>query len=632
MSTKSLLPDETPKAEVVNESKDWKVIEDEDALGNLMAYKAWMLAENSWIHNRKEVERAFYIIEKDIPVSLGANGDVEDLVVGPALPYAYWCNAWTWSSFWIILAIAYWGVEFDQNNIAKYPTNAWGIAIFGVFSIFTGRAMWLEYCGAMYVLPSQAISSGGSLFKMQDKKKEDLNWREKITFNQWLVFMLIISFFFHVDICSTAIFIARVLKTSSVCTELDDLWQQAMSKSFLRATPMSLPYTILTTLGTIVMFLQLLYAVSFSVPVSPNLSVGSFKKERTKGWRNCWKEALHWCTYEMADVLDNEVLAHKIEGRPIGSPGDYIDRPPHHHTADAPFVLHDYQLYEDADDNTLTIEEKKSRAANHLDFLQRENNMPDTYEMRLARHRRARIAIFNSMWKHDMGYGRAVQALVESGRMNLMQWQDDNYLEQAEHNWDVWQMVQEIRRTNIRFFLFALQAAFFPFFQITFFGVVASHDAIDNKEDEPFSNAATAASTIVGTIIGVKYLWYEFKSVRDHERFATVAIEAKEKAAEDAGSQRVRWEATRLRRRSNMSWAINIALFALFFMIYAELVLKVVMVMVVCAPKERLYNVKSPFSEGGMAAGCVSIHQDVMCWADTMSNHTWYYVNHNVAG
>lgn len=588
----------------------WDTLHDDEATANLNAFKEWML-ESKWIVNRDRVERAFMVIEEDIAVSIGANGDVEDLVVGPAIPYCYKANAAGFIGFFIILALTIAFSRVNHFKIASYPSGTLLLAVLSVFTASTGVSMYYEYCASMFVLPAQAIACGGDLVK--DPKKGP-------SFNRWAFGMLVISYLYSLDLMSTAIFVGRIWVSSDMCPELNDDWQASLQSSPIRFIPIisDLPFKTFVQLGALLLIVQLLVSLAFSYPLSPNFA-NVYANEHDRG--DDVHTQFQWPDYLMTDLKKGEVLSHPnylVTGAKIGDPGDWPDRPEAHKVKIGDEI--DGKPVRQLDDTMLITpsEEKEgrqmkaARASKFVRYMEKHNGQKDNYKMRLARHRRSRVAVYHSFFRPNNTYGRSVQALVESGRMNLMQWQDDAYLRQAEHSWPAARMVDEMRRVNVRFTLFALQSAFLPNFQITFFGIVKAHEFSlkiyrpDAAGTNTYSNYLTAATTILSLIMGIKYLIYEAQSIRFHEKFAWIAIDNFKAVAEKKVDMRKRWEGRRLATKAKFSQAFNWTMVTIFFFFYLYLGAKVVMAILVC--DTGIWNVAFPWTKGGgMAHGCVAV-------------------------
>lgn len=92
------------------------------------------------------------------------------------------------------------------------------------------------------------------------------------------------------------------------------------------------------------------------------------------------------------------------------------------------------------------------------------------------------IAEYDTLCKKKQTHGRAVQALADSGRMNCLNWQDDYYLTEAEMEWPLKEVAGEMRRVNIRFILFAVQALLVPNLQVTFMGMHKVVEALQGQK------------------------------------------------------------------------------------------------------------------------------------------------------
>lgn len=148
---------------------------------------------------------------------------------------------------------------------------------------------------------------------------------------------------------------------------------------------------------------------------------------------------------------------------------------------------------------------------------------------------RKEVALYHTVLKSFTGHGRALQALSESGRMCAVNWQDDFYLTQAEHEWSCQHVHLEMRRTNIRFILNSAQAILIPFLQTSFLGFQKHCNA--SSVQESGTDWLTIVSVILSVGCGLHYILYELQAVWQHRKFFKRALKqdyekAREKIAE----------------------------------------------------------------------------------------------------
>jgi len=98
---------------------DGKVIDDDEAKKNVNANKLWM--EGGYIHktHKEDLGKAFEIVYADIDKSEGANGEVEDLVAGPAVLWALLGNIMTWTTFVVVTFVSTYLVDVNEVGVAK---------------------------------------------------------------------------------------------------------------------------------------------------------------------------------------------------------------------------------------------------------------------------------------------------------------------------------------------------------------------------------------------------------------------------------------------------------------------------------------------------------------------------------
>lgn len=478
-----------------------KLLDDKESEENRKENHAWMMAGCTPKHDRDQVERAFDIVQQDILHSSGANGEVEDMIVGPALPWAFFANGMTWGCFVLVTVIGTYLVEVDDYGLAMQPQGVWLVAIILTWFGLTSLTLYPEFRAAMYCLPSQSVCV---------KRRKD--W---LPFNSWIFRMLVLSFILHTDIYTTSIFVARVWKSAMACDELNDLWAASIQASFFQHVPIirSLTYLQLIVIIWCIMLLQLIYALCYSWPISPNLTRGlPISDERVK-----------------------------------------------------------YQIVES----------------------------------------RATCELYNTLLKSDTGHGRSLQALSESGRMMSLMWQDDNYLEQAELSWSAHRVHDEMRRTNLRFILFCLQATMVPTLQITFLGIQKAH-AIRESQLHPGSHNVhsdwlTVTSFVISVLSGLHYIHYEFKSINTHKKYCRRAIGEQNENARHLNDNRKHWDAVQLGRKAEFSYLANHFLSFCFIGAFAFIIVKAYMAMIVCETGIWNMHFEPNMRELslGLASGCV---------------------------
>lgn len=482
---------------------EMKLLDDKEAEENRKENHAWMMAGCIPKRDRELVERAFDIVQQDILHSSGANGEVEDMLVGPALPWAFFANGMTWGSFVLITVVGTQLVEVDEYGLAQQPQGVWLVAIILLWFGITCVTLYPEFQAAMFCLPSQSVCV-----------KRRKGW---VPFNSWIFRMMVLSFILHTDIYTTSIFVARVWKSTMHCDELNSLWAASIQSSFFKEVPIirSLSYLQLVFSISCVMIAQLVYALCYSWPTSPNLTHGlPISDERVK-----------------------------------------------------------YQIVES----------------------------------------RATCELYNTLFKKDTGHGRSLQALSESGRMSSLNWQDDLYLEQAEMSWSANRVHDEMRRTNIRFILFCLQATMVPILQITFLGIQKAHRLHEQNLEGRHSGSSdqlTVGSFLISVISGLHYIWYELKAMNTHKKYVRRAIREQNENARHLNDNRKHWDAVQLSRLAEFSIVANLLVALGFMGTFCFIIVKAYMALIVC--ETGIWNVH--FDPNlrelslGLASGCVNTH------------------------
>eukprot|EP00928_Gymnodinium_smaydae_P056160 TRINITY_DN39588_c0_g1_i1.p1 TRINITY_DN39588_c0_g1~~TRINITY_DN39588_c0_g1_i1.p1 ORF type:complete len:834 (+),score=97.30 TRINITY_DN39588_c0_g1_i1:81-2582(+) len=340
--------------------------------------------------------------------------DVEDLVTGPAVKWAWISNVWTWSGFVIIPIIAACFTTIDEQTGIAATLVGLDFHFFMILGLWLLTTLWplrFEFYAALHVFPAQGSATGqpGMLLGCG---------RGSLSFLNYLRILIMGSFLLHTDIFTTAMFIGRTFMSTHSCYDGDDwltwffqgdseaplekIWSHSARQSSLLKTFNldGLTFWQWTLIAYTFMFLQFFYAIAFAMPISPD-----FENEYSKYWlrtRCCRRYTLVKGDFIYEDVKD-EVKEDGI-----------VERPRHKHVR--------------------------------------------------------RIAKYNTLLATDTSHGRCLQALGDSGRMLSIQWLDDDYLMQASYEWDLQKIVDQMRRTNLRFLLFAFQAIAVPNLQVTFYG------------------------------------------------------------------------------------------------------------------------------------------------------------------
>merc|ERR1719223_2013103 len=216
-------------------------------------------------------------------------------------------------------------------------------------------------------------------------------------------------------------------------------------------------------------------------------------------------------------------------------------------------------------------------------------------------------ARYNTLFKSFTGHGRALQALAESGRMNILNWQDDAYLEVAEQEWQSLSVVQEMRRGNMRFLMFGLQSIVIPNLQITYLG-------IQYAQRPDTADWLTFGSSCLTVTCGLKYILWEFGTLKSHNTFAVNALKADREKAKNEQDNALAWNTKILFHWVTVRHAANL-LFCLFFLcMYIYLALKAYMDMVGC--NGLIWNWDPEFISNTSAAftnskGCMELNFNV---------------------
>jgi hypothetical protein len=467
-------------------------------------------------------------MKHDIPDSDAANGDVEELVVGPAVKYAFAGNLFTWLCFPFVIGLCVAIVEQPdcKCGIAAFPSvfkqSFW--IIFVIFMSCTILSLACEFCAAMFVLPSQAIPVGGPK-------------RRWMTFNLWIFLMMLLSFFAHIDIFTTGIFMARVWKSAHHCFQMENEWDEIVHNSaFLNALPVlkTMSFCMFTTCIVFIMACQFIYALCYSVPVSPNLA-GEFRT--TTFWER------HFPDYALCDVSDQE-YKEALQS--------YNDK--HHH------IVHSKQKTD-------------------------KFGPPSKASLR-----RKKINQYHTPLKSRSGHGRVVQALADAGRMYTLNWQDDLYLEQAESVWGIDKMCLEMQRTLCRFFLFGVQATMIPYLQVTYIGFQnsCSEASVYNDSDEvKASLLLTVFSAILALATGANYMFYELSSLSKHWVQLRVARQRVHSMhSVDVGHRQLTradwWEPQRQARMALRVLIVGFIMGFIFTCLYLYILVKATMLILIC--------------------------------------------------
>jgi len=497
---------------------DGKVIDDDEAKKNVNANKLWM--EGGYIHktHKEDVKKAFEIVYADIDKSEGANGEVEDLVAGPAVLWALLGNIMTWTTFVVVTFVSTYLVDVNEVGVAKKPAGrhlAFGIV---VWLAFTLAALIPEYKALMYCLPTQSVC----VARIAEGKNK---WTG---FNRWMIGMFVISIILHSDIYTTAIFMGRVWK-SSECGTLDRLWRIAVSHSALQYVPVInvLTYTQLCFAAWSLMVSQLVYALFYSIPISPNVNKGVNVSDAR-------------VSYKMVNVKEE-------------------------------------------------------------------------------------VQKYDTILKKDTGHGRSLQALSESGRMCSLNWQDDDYLKQAERDWDCFRVHDEMRRTNFRFLLFCTQATFIPNLQITFLGIQKSYEVWHaNRGQTANSDYLTILSFLVSVLSGLHYIYYEAGSVNRHKRYVYHAIELAKAKAMEKKNGRKHWDAKLLRIKVTFSILANRGFTIMFSGMFCFLLVKASMAIVFC--ESGIWNAHFNTTTFSLMDGCIKPSD--LPWGEMMDGQCISTFNH----
>jgi len=470
------------------------LISDEQAKTNVLENKKWMFG--GYIHesDKKAVEQAFQIVHDDIDISEGANGEVEDMVTGPAVQWALLGNIMTWSTFVVVTLVSTYLVEVDNAGIALKPKGIYlGLGIM-VWLAFTLLSLIPEYKAMMYCLPSQSVC----VARIAEGPKK---WWG---LNRWMISMFVISIILHADIYTTAIFMGRIWASTSQCGTLNELWRLAVHHSFLKNVPIIniLTYAQLCCAAWCLMVSQFVYALFYSIPISPNVAKGM------------------------------DVSIKRIQ----------------------------YDL------------------------------APD----------KAHIQKYDTILKKNTGHGRCLQALSESGRMCSLNWQDDAYLEQAERDWDCFRVHDEMRRTNLRFLLFCIQATFIPNLQITFLGIQKSQRV---QLGHAAPDYLTILSFTISVLNGLHYIYYEFGSVNRHKKYVRHAINEAKQHAKETKHGRKHWEAHLLETKVKFSLFLNSIFTLVFSGMFCFILLKASMEVVFC--ESGIWNVDFNTTSWSLMDGCL---------------------------
>jgi len=249
----------------------------------------------------------------------------------------------------------------------------------------------------------------------------------------------------------------------------------------------------------------------------------------------------------------------------------------------------------------------------HADFSRRRVS----YDMVTDRES---VQKYDTISKLDTGHGRCVQALSESGRMCSLNWQDDNYLGQAERDWKAVRVHGEMRRTNIRFMLFCIQATVIPNLQITFLGIQKSRSvylAGETGDASPSPDYLTILSFAVSVLNGLHYIYYEFGSVARHSKYAKHAVaEAKAKAEEEQNGRK-HWDATLLERKMKLSIFMNYMFTLIFSGMFVFVLVKAVMEVIMC--DNGIWNAQIDPTTWSPMGGCIPARH--MSWGNVTCHH-----------
>lgn len=482
---------------------DDQLIDDEQAEKNIQQNKIWMLG--GYIHrsHKADLERAFKIVHDDISVSEGANGEVEDLVAGPAVLWALLGNIMTWTTFVVVTVVSTYLVDVDAGGLAEKPAGVYLALGILVWLAFTLAALIPEYKALMYCLPTQSVC----VERIAQGKEA---WAG---FNRWMVGMFVISIILHADIYTTAIFMGRIWASTSSCGTLNNLWTIAVRTSFLRHVPIInvMPYSQLCFIAWSLMVAQFIYSLCYSIPISPNVNKGM-------------DVSTAWITYNMAED-------------------------------------------------------------------------------------KGHVQKYDTLLKKDTGHGRCLQALSESGRMCSLNWQDDDYLKQAERDWDCHRVHDEMRRTNLRFLLFCTQATLIPNLQITFLGIQKSHQAWSSQTLGTSGSAdyLTILSFTISVLSGLHYIYYEFGSVNRHKLYVKHAIAKAKEEARAAKKGRKHWDAHLLQHKVTFSIVSNRVLTLVFSGMFCFILVKASMAIIFC--ESGIWNAHINSSTFSLMDGCLPVSE-----------------------
>jgi len=212
--------------------------------------------------------------------------DLEDIVVGPAVPYAYRSNAVTWAGFLLCSFAANYCTGIDDKtglaaSVFVYPQFAAFLVL--LWLAFTAVPMWWEMKAFAYVLTSQVSVVGVPVLLGQR------------SVDRFLAILALISFLLNTDILTTAMFIARVFKSTHSCnvewnlawflgadenSPLEDMWNNTVHKSSSEHGSIfeGVKFWQWTLFAWLLMICQLAYALMYSVPTSPDYQNSGYPK------------------------------------------------------------------------------------------------------------------------------------------------------------------------------------------------------------------------------------------------------------------------------------------------------------------------------------------------------------------
>jgi len=243
-------------------------LDDATAKRNVKQNETWMLNSGYIMKdNLEDVKAAFKVVHDDIVISEGANGEVEDMVTGPGVLWALLGNVMTWTTFGVVTVVSSYLVRVSSSSgIAQKPAGIALVLGIMVWLAFTLAALIPEYKALMYCLPSQSVC----VARVAEGKTA---W---MGFNKWMICMFAISVILHADIYTTAIFMGRVWASTHYCGTLNHLWELAVASSALRHVPIInvLTYSQLCFAAWGLMVFQFVYALFYSIPISPNVAEG----------------------------------------------------------------------------------------------------------------------------------------------------------------------------------------------------------------------------------------------------------------------------------------------------------------------------------------------------------------------